>query len=107
MRAAHLYNLRTSVSGAADAGKFDPATSVADTIADRIVHPEHLVLDAQHLVTDAAHAVEHAAHAVEDLVVHHHSPRQSEEGAERLPSATLAREMARSAEFVKRQPDDD
>ena len=39
-RAASLYNLRTSVSGkAADAGKSDPATSVADAIADRIVHP--------------------------------------------------------------------
>ena len=59
-RAASLYNLRTSVSGkAADAGKSGPATSVADAIADRIVHPEHLVSDAQHLVSDAAHAVEH------------------------------------------------
>ena len=89
-RAASLYNLRTSVSGkAADAGKSDPATSVADAIADRIVHPEHLVSDAQHLVTDAAHAVEHAAHAVEDLVVHHHSPRAK--AAARAPGRSPGR----------------
>ena len=103
-RAASLYNLRTSVSGkAADAGKSDPATSVADAIADRIVHPEHLVSDAQHLVSDAAHAVEHAAHAVEDLVVHHHhhSPRARRRRA--LPA--LARPLARPRE-IRRQPDD-
>ena len=91
-RAASLYNLRTSVSGkAADAGKSDPATSVADAIADRIVHPEHLVSDAQHLVSDAAHAVEHAAHAVEDLVVHHHhhSPRAA--AAARAPGRSPGR----------------
>ena len=90
-RAASLYNLRTSVSGkAADAGKSDPATSVADAIADRIVHPEHLVSAAQHLVTDAAHAVEHAAHAVEDLVVHHHSPR-ARAAAARAPRSPSGR----------------
>ena len=101
-RAASLYNLRTSVSGkAADAGKSDPATSVADAIADRIVHPEHLVSDAQHLVSDAAHAVEHAAHAVEDLVVHHHhSPRARAAAARARP-----RPLARPRE-IRRQPDD-
>ena len=89
-RAASLYNLRTSVSGkAADAGKSDPATSVADAIADRIVHPEHLVSDAQHLVSDAAHAVEHAAHAVEDLVVHHHHPVPGRGGGARSRRARL------------------
>ena len=95
-RAASLYNLRTSVSGkAADAGKSDPATSVADAIADRIVHPEHLVSDAQHLVSDAAHAVEHAAHAVEDLVVHHHhhSPRAA--AAARAPGRSPGRSPGR------------